>query len=200
MHSLLAATTALTFFASTTALAQPTPSVPPGAIAPDNGPALPPLVAAPGGVPRAFPSARLLQARPVSSFFSIPYEVQQGPYTFRASQLEMVVAGSPEAVPLAREAIAKFDQGKAFLISGTVVSFAGIGTAVASIATLNSGNGDTTASIVLLSTTLGLLVVALGLDIVGINVANDGIQKWFEAVNAYNRQLMDGQLQTIPSG
>jgi hypothetical protein len=202
MNSWLA-TTALACMTSATALAQPAPpTAPPTVLVPDIAPALPAPTRAPNGIPRALPSARLLQPRATSGLFSIPYEVQQGPYTFQGSQLEMAVAGSPEALGLAREANAKFGEGSAFLIGGTVASLVGIGTLVASIATFPKNSfDDATASTVLIGTTLGLVVVALALDIAGASLATDGVRKWFEAVNTYNRQLIDGQIQTlVPSG
>ncbi len=199
MHraSSAAARSAILFAAN--ALAQPPPPV---VVVPDpsSGAKAPPLDYTLG--PAAKPlSARLLQVRYGSGAFGSPFEVQQGFGTFPGSDLPVLVAASPEASALAREANEKFGLATGLLVGALVLDLSGLGTIIAAIATASESGSNqlSTTSAVLTGVSIGLVVAGLGMAIGGGGVMREAINRWLEAVNTYNRQLVDSQLDRIPS-
>jgi len=77
-----------------------------------------------------------------------------------------------------------------------------LGTTIAGIITLPQAgtNQVSTTGAVLLGVSTGLLLGAVTLAIAGGAVMQEAINKWLDAVNTYNRQLVDGQLDPVPSG
>jgi hypothetical protein len=194
-----AALSAILFAAN--ALAQQTPPV---VVVPDT-PAGPKASSSPLDYtlrPAAKPlSARLLQVQYGSGAFGNPFGVQQGFSTFPGSDLPVLVVASPQASALAREANDKFGLATGLLVGALVCDLSGLGTVIAAIATASESgpNQLSTTSAVLSGVSIGLVVAGLGLAIGGGGVMREAINKWLDAVNTYNRQLVDGQLDRTPS-
>jgi hypothetical protein len=148
-------------------------------------------------------SARLLQVQLGGGDFANPnpFQVRQGSYKFSGSELPRLVATSPEALSLAQQANGKFGLATGLLVGGLVTSLGALGTGIAALATLpqNNLNQLSSTTAVLLGTTLGLCLVSLAFSIGGQVVARDATDKWLDAVNTYNRQLVDGRLDPVPS-
>jgi hypothetical protein len=189
-----------TMLLSTSALAQQTPPV---VVVPDSTTGVAPPMPAldytlrPGQkVPL---SARLLQVQ-YGTGFGNPFGVQQGYGKFPGSELPRLVAASHQARSLALEANDKFALSTGLLIGGLASDLGALGTAIAGAATIpNNLNQLPTTSAVLLGVSVGLLVVGVGLTLGGSAVMQEAINRWLDAVNTYNRQLVDGQLDAVPS-
>jgi hypothetical protein len=190
---------ALSILFAANGLAQQTPPVvvAPDASAGTKAPALDYTLS-----PAAKPlSARLLQVQYGSGAFGNPFGVQQGFGNFPGSDLPVLVVASPQASALAREANEKFGLATGLLVGALVLDLSGLGTIIAAIATASESGSNqiSTTSAVLSGVSIGLVVAGLGLAIGGGGVMREAINKWLDAVNTYNRQLVDGQLDRTPT-
>jgi hypothetical protein len=173
------------------------PEPPPTVLTPDSHMAPMPAVPTVPAQPPERLSMRLLQVQLDGGELGL----RQGGQKFKLADLPRLVAAYPDAELLAREANDKLGLANGLGWGGLIATLGWTGTLIgAAAATPSYAHQLTTASDVLLGVSVGLLITSIGLFIAGGSAARSGLDKWLEAVNTYNRQMLDDSTRPIPSG
>jgi hypothetical protein len=146
------------------------------------------------------PSMRLLQVQLGSGgdWFN-PFAVMRGTTKFEGADLPHLVADYPDAKRLADEANSKFQLATGLVVGALVADTGSIAMLIGAIATQPSySNQLSTTSAVFLGVGVGLLVVGITLSIFGTTTQREAAAKWLEALNTYNREMLDGTDRPIP--
>jgi hypothetical protein len=146
------------------------------------------------------PSMRLLQVQLGSGgdWFN-PFAVMRGTTKFEGADLPRLVADYPDAKRLADEANSKFQLTTGLIIGGGIADIGALAMLISAIATQPSySNQLSTTSAVFVGVGVGLLVVGVTLSIIGTSTQREAGAKWLEAVNTYNRQMLDSTVRAVP--
>jgi hypothetical protein len=129
-----------------------------------------------------------------------PYDARIGGQKHPGAELPRLVSAYPDALKLAEEANDRFQLAEVLIVSSLIAEAGSIGFLIAGIATQPTYTYQSnTTSLVLGSVGIGLLVVGVVLTITGGSAERDGVTKWLEAVNTYNREMVDRATVPVPS-